>query len=446
MTLPVVLSRSFKLLAALFALALGMVLIVAAFVLHALTPKPGEWSTPVRLGPVERALSVPVLLRWATHPLAAPWIDGRIVTTRAGRWVLRATPDGRMHATCAPCTLRLPALGTQPVTLASAQVRAQRTGPEAWRGTLALGDAPAAVELRWLARLERNAVTLDAELPATPLAPVAALFGTAVAEAHTARIDGTLALKLAVRVDAHGLHLLSLLPQFADVSVSGLGTEALATADPRGRCARAPARIDGWLPRAVVAAEDQRFFEHGGFDVEEWKNAWVQDPAQPARTARLQQHRGASTITQQLAKLVYTGDERSAVRKLREWLYAVEMERTLGKGRILQLYLALAPWGEGVCGAEAASRRYLGKSARKLAPHEAAWLASLLTRPDAQVARWRARGEIDVVRTAWVIDGLRSLPKSQRQTQVEQLLVWQPGAALSSAEPAPLRHVALPAP
>ena len=97
--------------------------------------------------------------------------------------------------------------------------------------------------------------------------------------------------------------------------------------------------------------------------------------------------RGGSTLTQQLAKLTLTGDERSATRKLRELLYAVEMERTLGKARILQLYLAVAPWGDGVCGAERAAQVYLGKSAAKVGPVSAAWLVSLLRNPEAQLQR-----------------------------------------------------------
>ncbi len=91
--------------------------------------------------------------------------------------------------------------------------------------------------------------------------------------------------------------------------------------------------------------------------------------------------RGGSTLTQQLAKLVYTGDDRDPSRKLRELLYAVEMEETLGKARILQIYLAIAPWGPGVCGAERAAQLYLGKPASRVDPLEAAWLAGLLRNP-----------------------------------------------------------------
>ena len=89
-----------------------------------------------------------------------------------------------------------------------------------------------------------------------------------------------------------------------------------------------------WLERAVIAAEDQRFAEHAGYDLAELRHA-IEGNQRRDRAAR-----GASTITQQLARLVYTGDERSLARKVRELLYAVEMERTLGKGRILRLYLA----------------------------------------------------------------------------------------------------------
>ena len=89
-----------------------------------------------------------------------------------------------------------------------------------------------------------------------------------------------------------------------------------------------------------------------------------------------QVERGGSTLTQQLAKLLVTGSERSAERKLRELLYAVEMEQTLGKARILQLYLDNAPWGAGhlLCGAEAAARRYFKRRrATSSRPRPSGW-------------------------------------------------------------------------
>ncbi len=132
------------------------------------------------------------------------------------------------------------------------------------------------------------------------------------------------------------------------------------------------------------------------------------------------------SITQQLAKLVYTGDERDAMRKLREWLYAVEMERTLGKGRILQLYLAVLPWGDGICGAEAAARHHLGKPANQLKPREAAWLASLLINPDLQQRRWALEEAQARERAAWVLKGIRRLPRERREAELDALVSWRP--------------------
>ena len=200
------------------------------------------------------------------------------------------------------------------------------------------------------------------------------------------------------------------------------------TANPMRRTASdaAGTRVIGWLPRAVVAAEDQRFAEHAGYDLPQLLAAWSANQKQPPSASGGARPQGASTLTQQLAKLVYTGDERSAVRKLRELLYAVEMERTLGKGRILQLYLAVLPWGDGICGAEAASRHHLGKPASQLKPREAAWLASLLVNPDQQLRRWALDEEVARERAAWVLKGIKRLPRERREAELDALVSWRP--------------------
>ena len=169
---------------------------------------------------------------------------------------------------------------------------------------------------------------------------------------------------------------------------------------------------ESWLARAVIAAEDQRFYEHGGYDLAELGAALAQNQDSPDEGRA---GRGASTLTQQLAKLLVTGDERSPARKLRELLYAVEMEQTLGKNRILRLYLAHAPWGNGICGAEAAVKTLLRPpgdcaEARRRPP---GWPPCCTTR------RWkpnagRSTGQINVARTQWVLMGMRALPRQQR--------------------------------
>ncbi|MEP7302881.1 MAG: biosynthetic peptidoglycan transglycosylase [Caldimonas sp.] len=184
---------------------------------------------------------------------------------------------------------------------------------------------------------------------------------------------------------------------------------------------RAAAPFGAWLPKAVVAAEDQRFFEHAGYDLAEMAAAWSSElPA-----AGGERRRGASTISQQLARLLYVGAERSAARKVRELLYAVELDRTLGKARVLQLYLSVAPWGDGQCGGEAAALHYFGKHANRLDAVEAVWLASLLRNPDAALGSAAASGA-DAERLAWIASGLRPSSRASREAVQEALAGWQP--------------------
>ena len=148
-------------------------------------------------------------------------------------------------------------------------------------------------------------------------------------------------------------------------------------------------RISPRLLRAVVASEDASFFGHAGFDWDEIKNAAEQN-WKAGRTIR-----GASTITQQLAKNLWLGTERSYPRKVREALLAVKLERSLSKRRILTLYLDVAEWGNGVFGAEAAARHWFGTSARELTAAQSAVLAAMLPAPRraalAPAPRWLAR-------------------------------------------------------
>jgi len=134
-------------------------------------------------------------------------------------------------------------------------------------------------------------------------------------------------------------------------------------------------RISPYLRQAVVAAEDASFFTHEGFDWEGIKDAALYN----LEAGELK--RGGSTITQQLAKNLYLSSERSLLRKARESLITRSLEQHLTKERILELYLNIAEWGQGVYGAEAAARHHFRKSARSLTSDEAAWLAAILPSP-----------------------------------------------------------------
>jgi monofunctional glycosyltransferase len=129
------------------------------------------------------------------------------------------------------------------------------------------------------------------------------------------------------------------------------------------------------LQRAVVAAEDDQFYHHPGFD-------WVAIK----RAAQVNWRRkrfafGASTITQQLAKNLYLSATKSPYRKGKELLIAIRLEHALSKQRILELYLNVVEWGDGIFGAEAAAQHYFRKSAKALGPRESAFLASILPNP-----------------------------------------------------------------
>lgn len=396
--------------------------LVAAFAAAAyagwsvLRAAPGEWSHPLRWGPWRVDASVPTLLRLATHPAVLRRLEGRTLATRFGpvQWHPGDAPN-RWRVVCAPCRFRLRELGDDTITLARVEIDAHRLAQHEWRGELRLGDA-GVVKARWHAAFDARGATVSVQLPDTPLEAAFRLFERELPELQPARIAGT------VRLDARLVlpqRTLTVVPRIDGFVVDGLGTEALLHAAPA--CGPLPPRGFGaWLPRAVIAAEDQRFHEHPGYDLREMTAAWSLN--QRERGAA----RGGSTLSQQLAKLVYTGGERHHVRKLRELLYAVELDRTLGKARVLNLYLAMAPWGDGQCGAAAASRHYLRKRVDRLTPTEAAWLASLLHSPDREWALYERSGEVNVERVGWVIAHLRPMAADRRQALVEALPGWSP--------------------
>ncbi len=132
------------------------------------------------------------------------------------------------------------------------------------------------------------------------------------------------------------------------------------------------AQISPALKRAVLVAEDIDFFSHRGFAIDEMKVA-IRESLSEGKTPR-----GASTITQQLAKNLWLSPSRSPLRKLREAALTKSLEHSLSKHRILELYLNVVEFGPGVFGAEAAARHFFGKSAADLTDDEAAALAASL--------------------------------------------------------------------
>ena len=134
-------------------------------------------------------------------------------------------------------------------------------------------------------------------------------------------------------------------------------------------------KISSHLKRAILVAEDDRFVDHEGFDWESIQKAMDKNQKQGKVVA------GGSTISQQLAKNLFLSGERSMLRKGEEALITLMMEHLLDKERILEIYLNVIEWGDGVFGAEAASRHYFGISASQLSQEQAAKLAAMVPRP-----------------------------------------------------------------
>jgi len=178
-------------------------------------------------------------------------------------------------------------------------------------------------------------------------------------------------------------------------------------------------RIAEPLRKAVIAAEDDAFYQHHGVDLTairvSLKNNWKKKTYA----------QGGSTITQQVVKNLYLSPKKSMLRKLREAALALQMERALSKRRILEIYLNIAEWGRGVYGAEAAARHYFGKPAADLTLDEAVALVAVLPSPlkhspvrQDRFLKWRK---------AWVLRQLRYtgyLPKPAEPEQPEPIPEW----------------------
>ncbi len=134
-------------------------------------------------------------------------------------------------------------------------------------------------------------------------------------------------------------------------------------------------RISSYMAKAVIISEDDKFWSHGGFDFDAMEKSFEKDLKEKKFKF------GGSTISQQLAKNLYLTPSKNPLRKIKEAILTWRLEKNLSKRRILELYLNVAEWGEGIFGIEAASRRYYGKSAAALSADEAAHLAAVLPNP-----------------------------------------------------------------
>lgn len=203
-----------------------------------------------------------------------------------------------------------------------------------------------------------------------------------------ARKAGRIVLALAALLFVYALYVFLTLPDVRRLRAAN--PKSTAFMDLRAREARKkgeqPRRVQQWVPysrlapnlvRAVLLTEDAKFWKHDGLDYEQIKESME------VNLERGEFARGASTITQQLAKNLYLSPSKNPVRKLRELLIARRLEAELSKQRILELYLNVIEWGDGIYGAEGAARTYFAKSASGLSASESALLAAAIANPRA---------------------------------------------------------------
>ena len=134
-------------------------------------------------------------------------------------------------------------------------------------------------------------------------------------------------------------------------------------------------KISSHLKRAIIAAEDSKFLEHEGFDFEAIQKAYEKNLKKGRLVA------GGSTISQQLAKNLFLSGQKTPWRKIQEALITLMLENVMSKRRIMEIYLNVIEWGNGVFGAEAAIRHYYGASASSISPEQAARLAAMIPNP-----------------------------------------------------------------
>ncbi|MBS1197304.1 MAG: glycosyl transferase, family 51 [Proteobacteria bacterium] len=387
----------------LIVLLLGLLAVAAATLWWLDREAENAWVFPVQPGGIRIKIPAMQAIRLATSDWGMAILNGYQAKTRYGT-VKVSREDGRLRLRCSPCVFSAKVLGDTPLELPHLEVSIRRQGNRL-SGEITANE----IKATWHGELNKHGINIETNLPPVPLASVYGLFRQQIPELAYARIEGRLAMQGSLSLPDGRWHVE---PQLDIGQVGGLGTEILRGVIPRPACSSVAAGDDNrWLKAAVIAAEDQKFLEHRGFDPVELAAAFKLNARQNRPV------RGASTISQQVAKLLFSAGDRTPARKLRELLYAVEMERTLGKGQILQIYLGIVPWGESVCGSEAAAQYYFGKPAARLRPAEAAWLASLLRSP----AMVQKDPERVMLHAEKILGWMKGMGRSQRQRAMAEL-------------------------
>lgn len=342
--------------------------------------------------------------------------------TRYGRIQLHSHETQRgleVEAICEECRIQDHLVSSQPFTPGDARVTGVVKGKH-FVGDVRVESIRIAVDVQWDGESTRGSV----ELPPTPIKDLYHAIRSIVPEADKAQITGAISGKgTFVWPDFQ----LVFEPRIEDFTVTGLvdpsryrsGRFSYRAKDERGEEIQVESgegtprwmplnEIGKFLPDAIMAIEDQAFYNHHGYVVQ----SMVEASRFNRRKGMVK--RGGSTLTQQLAKNLFLTDERTYARKFRELLYAVEIDHELGKPRVLELYLNVVEWGPGIFGAKSASTLYFDRPPGALRPEQAAWLASILRSPKRAYRRQFQRDQVQEELVRRALDNMQKLTPEER--------------------------------
>lgn len=326
-----------------------------------------------------------------------------------------------IRISCVPCNFHFARLSKQPLHFDQLSLTVQRFNHKL-SGELTLNSGPAINRIAYDGIFDRQGIALNWSLPKTALSALLHPLQSHSLALQKAHVIGTFSATGQLQWPS-GLWRAT--PVLQGFEVAGLGTETLKTAVFNYRCQTNATKqrfgydtwVTGknrgrWLPKAVLIAEDAYFWQHPGYNLDVIRLLLKQ--------VNSHQPQGGSTITQQLAKYMYTGGARLWLRKLEELLYAVEMENTLGKKWILDAYLNTVDWGPGICGAGQAAMFYFGRAPAQLNPVQAAWLAGIIRNPHQAWQQEYLLQAPEFKRLEWVLDYIK--PKKTPATSKVQHL------------------------
>jgi len=348
-----------------------------------------------------------------------------LATSPAGRWLLDKKgfslhhgdvrlydADGlRVH--CQHCWLEAKSVSDKPLMLDSVELWLKLDGQQL-NGYLLVDAAKQPFTIDFEGKATMRSLKLNWTLPATPLASLLSPLRDHSEAISQATVSGSLSATGILRWPRQSW---SVQPQLAQLQVNGLDLSKVTSSSVQYDCPlldeqKHPEKVHWlnydkmgrWLPMATIIAEDAEFRHHPGYALTQMQQLLGKESTDKAV--------GGSTITQQVVKYMFTNGERTWKRKIEELLYAVQLENTLDKTNILNLYLNTVDWGPSLCGAHAAANYYFGLSPAQMSPIQAAWLAGIIKNPH---RAWKQQFMAKKPELARAESILRYMPESARK-------------------------------